>query len=309
MKIINQEEEGTVFNIERYSNEDGPGIRTVVFLKGCPLRCDWCSNPESQSERSEILYLYNKCVSCGRCIMLCPQNAISLKEEFGLITDPNKCDVCGICTDACYYSAREVSGKRMTVSEVLEIVRKDKMYYSVSGGGVTISGGEPLLQPNFLKALAGCLTEEGIHTAVETTLFASKETVLWTLESIDLVYVDLKHMDQSIHQFFTGIGNGYILDNIRLLDELNKPFIIRVPFITGFNNDDETQKKIYEWAATLNNMQWVEVLPYHRLGEYKYKGLGRDYKLKDLIPVKKDSLRYLTEMGSEFGIKVKIGAS
>ena len=307
---INQEEaEGIVFNIERYSTEDGPGIRTVVFLKGCPLRCDWCSNPESQSDRPEILYFYNKCTFCGRCITQCPQNAIGFHEDFGLFTDPDKCNVCGICADICYYSAREVSGKKMTASEIPESVKKDKMYYNMSGGGVTISGGEPLLQPNFLKAILDRLKKEGIHTAVETTLFAPKDIIRQALESVDLVFADLKHIDSSIHKSWTGVENKNILDNIRFLDELNKPFIIRVPLICGFNDDDETQKRIYEWASELKNLQWIEILPYHRLGEYKYKGLGRDYKLKDLLPVKKDSLRYLTEMGSKLGVKVKIGAS
>jgi pyruvate formate lyase activating enzyme len=309
MCVNKEETTGIIFNIERHSTEDGPGIRTVVFLKGCPLRCEWCSNPESQSFKPEILYFSNKCTLCGHCIKVCPHNAISYSEKFGLLTDYTKCDVCGKCVDACYYGAREVSGREMRVSEIVTEVKKDLKFYRMSGGGVTFSGGEPLSQPVFLHDLICSLKAEGINTAVETTLFASRDTVISGLECADLVFVDLKHIDSSIHKKYTGVDNAVILENIKLLDEMNKSFIIRIPFIPGFNDDNETQKSIYSWASRLKNMMWIEILPYHRLALYKYRGLGRNYKLADMEPVKKESLSYLTEMGSRLGVKVRIGAS
>ena len=300
---------GLVFSIERYALEDGPGVRTLVFLKGCPLRCEWCANPESQLHQPEVLYYPNKCVSCGRCIELCPQQAISLDETFGLVTDREKCVTCGLCAENCYYAAREISGKTMTVAEVMDVVERDKLFYEKSGGGVTLSGGEPLVQASFVAELTHRCQKQGIHTAIESSLCANWETVNKTLEYVNLVFVDIKHIDSSFHKQRTGVGNERILENIKLLDGLGKPFIIRVPFIPGFNDDIETQKKIYAWTLPLKHLLWMEVLPYHRLALGKYRGLGRDYKLKDVKPVKKKELGYLVETGAEIGVDVRIGAT
>jgi pyruvate formate lyase activating enzyme len=299
---------GIVFSIERYALQDGPGIRTLVFLKGCPLTCRWCANPESQSITPEILSFQNRCASCGRCIEICPQGAIRVDDEFGLITDPDRCTLCGLCVEACYYAAREMSGQEMEVREVLDIIERDKMFYDATGGGVTISGGEPLLQTGFVRALTRECRELGIHTAIETTLFSDKEAVNRILEFIDLVFVDVKHIDSQAHESFTGVSNERILGNIEMIDTLGKKFIIRVPFIPGFNDDDETQKQIYHWASKLKNLKWIEILPYHRLGMTKYLGLGRVYSMADLIPVSKQSLTYLIGLGAQFGVEVRIGA-
>lgn len=299
---------GIVFSIERYALQDGPGIRTLVFLKGCPLICKWCANPESQKFTPQILYYRNKCVSCGRCIELCPQDAIQIDDEFGLVTDFDRCTLCGLCIDACYYSAREMSGKEMEVHEVLDIIERDRMFFDMTGGGVTISGGEPLLQIGFVRELTRECKERRIHTAIETALFADKEAVKRTLEYIDLVFVDIKHIDSRIHELFTGVKNERILENIEMVDNLGKQFIIRVPFIPGFNDDDDTQKLIYQWAAKLKNLKWIEILPYHRLGMGKYQGLARSYPMGDIHPVSKQSLSYLKDLGAEFGVEVRIGA-
>jgi pyruvate formate lyase activating enzyme len=299
---------GLVFNIERFAVEDGPGIRTVIFLKGCPLRCEWCANPESQHEKPEIIYYANQCAGCGRCVTQCPQCAIIAKKGFGLVTDAVKCMLCGLCTRICYYNAREISGKRITVTDVMKEIEKDKKYYEVSGGGITISGGEPLLQYEFVGELAANCKEKGISAAVESSLFARKDIVIKAFKNMDLVFVDIKHMNSVTHKQHTGVGNELILENIKALDELDKKFIVRVPFIPGFNSDTEVQKEIYHWCSHLKNLLWIEVLAYHRLALNKYLGLGRNYKLKDLEPVKKEGLSYLPDIGAEIGVKVRIGA-
>jgi len=300
---------GFVFSIERYALQDGPGIRTLVFLKGCPLNCSWCANPESQVYTPQILYFRNKCASCGRCIELCPQGAIQSDDEFGLITDPDRCTLCGICIDACYYGAREMSGKEVEVREVLEVIERDRMFYDMTGGGVTLSGGEPLLQTGFVRELTRECRERGIHTAIETTLFADKESVKRGLEYIDLVFVDIKHLDSRIHELFTGVRNERILENIEMIDNQGMQFIIRVPFIPGFNDDDGTQRLIYQWAAKLKNLKWIEILPYHRLGMGKYQGLARSYPMEEISPVSKQSLSHLKGISAEYGVEVRIGST
>jgi pyruvate formate lyase activating enzyme len=299
---------GIVFSIERYSIEDGPGIRTVLFLKGCPLHCLWCSNPESQSYAPEILYYANKCVSCGRCVQHCPQGAIRPNAKYGLVTNPDLCTVCGECVELCYYNARELSGNEMSIDQVMEVILRDKMFYEKSNGGVTISGGEPLLQAHFVHELIRACNAENIHTAIETTLYTDENIIAQTLEDVDLVFVDVKHMDTEKHFKFTGVYNDRILRNILFLDEMEKNFIIRVPFIPGFNDDLTTQKKIYKWASTLKHLKWIEILPYHRLGMGKYQALGREYPMGLTSPLKKQELLYLQEVGSEMGVDVRIGA-
>lgn len=299
---------GVVFSIERYSTEDGPGIRTVIFLKGCPLHCLWCSNPESQSFSPEILYYSNKCVACGRCVEHCPQGAIRQNEEFGLVTDPDRCTLCEECVDLCYYNARELSGREMTVEQVMETILRDRMFYEKSNGGITISGGEPLLQSLFVQNLVEACKKEKIHTAVETTLYADENIVAQTLKDVDLVFADIKHIDPQKHLEYTGVSNERIFKNFHVLDELEKDFIIRIPFIPGVNDDIAVQKQIYEWASKLKNLKWIEVLPYHRLGMGKYLALGREYPMGQMAPLKKQDLQYLKEAGRELGVEVRIGA-
>ena len=299
---------GVVFSIERYALQDGPGIRTLIFLKGCPLNCKWCSNPESHFMTPDILYYRNKCVSCGRCIAHCPQNAIQIDDVFGLVTNPDRCTLCGTCVDVCYYGAREISGQEMDIREVMDIIERDRMFYDATDGGVTLSGGEPLLQKGFVRELTRVCHERGIHTAIETTLFADKEVVKLALEFIDLVFVDIKHINSRIHEEFTGVKNERILENIEMIDHLEKQFIIRVPFIPGFNDDDDTQRSIYKWASRLKNLKWIEVLPYHRLGMGKYQALGKEYPMGEMKPVSKLSLAYLKDFGAEYGVELRIGA-
>lgn len=299
---------GIVFSIERYAIEDGPGIRTLVFLKGCPLNCEWCSNPESQLHTPEILYFANKCVSCGRCVSNCPQGAIHRDQKFGLITDLDLCTLCGLCVENCYYSARELSGVEMTVEQVMDIVLRDKLFYNKSGGGLTVSGGEPLLQSDFVSELIEACKIQDISTAIETSLYADEPIIERTLKNVDLIFVDIKHIDNFKHLDHTGVSNKKILNNIHLIDKMNKNFIIRVPFVPGVNDDIETQRQIYLWAAQLKNLKHIEILPYHRLGMGKYQALGRDYPMGDLKPGRKTDLQFLSEIGKECGVEVRIGA-
>lgn len=300
---------GMVFNIERYAVDDGPGIRTLVFLKGCPLRCEWCANPESQVAGIQVMYHQNKCRGCGRCLDSCPEHAIRTDEEFGLVTDADRCTGCGTCVDACYYGARERIGRAMTVDEVMGVIEKDRMFYEVSGGGVTVSGGEPFFQHEFAGELLKRCKAAGLNTAIETSGFAPWKAIEPALPFLDLVFYDVKHTDPEAHREYTGVSNELILANLQKLARARPAVIIRVPFIPNRNDAPEVQREIYKLAGGFDNVVRVEVLPYHRLGIGKYRGLGRRYKLDAVTPVRKDELGYLAELGRECGVTVQIGAS
>lgn len=300
---------GYVFDIERYATGDGPGIRTLIFLKGCPLCCSWCDNPESQVPRPQIIYYRNKCVGCGRCIESCPEGAIQSDEEFGLLTNPERCSLCGLCAESCYAGARSIAGKRMTVGEVLREVEKDRMFYETSGGGVTLSGGEPLAQPQFAAALLAECKRKGFHTALETSGFGPWETLAGLIDYLDLVFYDIKHIDPERHKELTGVDNRVILENLKRLSARFSPIIVRIPFVPGTNDRREDQMLIYRFVSKLKNIAWVEIMPYHRLGLSKYEGLGRKYSLKTVPSADKKDLSYLVKLGNETGIEVRVGST
>lgn len=264
---------GTVFNIQKYSIHDGPGIRTTVFLKGCPLACEWCQNPESQSREPEIMINRNLCTGCGRCVSECAAGACSLSEGFS-VTDRDKCLVCGRCVEFCPNEARKVSGMTMTVDQVVKEVLKDLKFYENSGGGVTISGGEATFQPDFTIAILKKCKESGLHTAIETCGYTSWEVLESVLEHTDLVLFDIKHMDDDLHRRGTGVSNRKILDNARKTAG-QKPMIVRVPLIPGFNDTEQDVREIAAFAATLSKDIDVELLAYNPLGEGKYESLGK----------------------------------
>ncbi len=285
-KSLNENLNGSVFNIQRFSIHDGPGIRTLVFLKGCPLRCLWCSNPESQNIWAEPFLTRTKCIGCGLCKEACPTGAIDLlhaPSEDSSFQDI--CIHCNKCSNVCPSRAIVQKGGLMSVSEVMKTIRKDISYYKNSSGGVTIGGGEPCFQPDFAaEILRQCKSEE-IDTTVETCGFASWENLKKLADYTDHFLFDIKHMDSEMHKKLTGQSNDIILENAKRISEAGIDILIRVPVIWGCNDSEENIQKTAAFAKDLSNGgAMVELLPYHRAGESKYTALGRNYSLAGLEP-------------------------
>lgn len=279
----NSETKAMIFDIQGFSIHDGPGIRTVVFLKGCPLRCKWCCNPESQSVSHEILHVRTKCVKCYRCIDLCPRGVIDLPEVGGHISiDRGVCADCQDhpCVKGCYQSALESIGTCMTVQEVMEKVMADEIFYQNSGGGVTLSGGEALTQSEFCRELFKECRDQYVHTAIETTGYAAWEKLKGVLDYTDLVLFDLKHMDPAVHKELTGVSNELILKNLEEIFARTKvPTIIRLPVIPGANDSNENMEATARFMNKIGAKE-INIMPYHRLGTGKYAGLGKEYPME-----------------------------
>ncbi|MDR1065532.1 MAG: glycyl-radical enzyme activating protein [Oscillospiraceae bacterium] len=270
--------EGTVFNIQRYSIDDGPGIRTTVFLKGCPLRCPWCSNPESQSFAPQLSYRYTSCLKCGACASACPNGAIELISD-GLNIDREKCSACGTCVKACVNGALELKGSVMTVEQVWKVIRRDLVYYETSGGGVTCSGGEILAQPDFVAAIFEKCRGEGVHTCADTSGFGSREALDKILQYTDLVYFDLKHPNPKRHAELLGADAATVWSNLRYISEKGITLTLRVPLIPEYNNSAKDVDALARLARELAPAASVSILPYHRYGESKYAAVGMEYAL------------------------------
>jgi len=293
-----------ILDIKRYAIHDGPGIRTTVFLKGCPLACEWCHNPESQRERAEILYYEERCTLCGACVSACQYKAIKIVDDH-LALDQSLCIGCGACVNVCPNGARELVGGPMSVEEVISEVVKDTLFYEESGGGVTLSGGEPLMQAEFVRDIAAGCHELDIHTALDTSGYASKEELLKVADVIDLFLYDIKVVDDAIHLAYTGVSNRSILRNLRLLDEMGKRIWIRVPLVPGVNDDERGLSDLVSLLASLHAVEAVQVLPYHRAGAAKYRRLGREYTLAGTKePSGEAAAEYLARLT---GLPVRIG--
>jgi len=269
---------GTIFNISRCCVDDGPGIRTTVFLKGCPLRCLWCHNPESQRVHPKITFDKAKCTLCGRCAAVCEAGCHGIAD--GVHTyDRENCTLCGKCAEACYADSLTLVGKRMSVDEAAAEAVRDRIFYKNSGGGVTISGGEPLAQHDFTRELLTKLRAEGIHTAIETSGFASRERFMEIANLCDLLLFDLKETDAALHEKYTGVPSVRILGNLRAASEAGIPIQLRLPIIPGLNDRDEHFAAAAKIAASLPTLVGAQVMPYHKLGAYKYATLGEAYSL------------------------------
>lgn len=274
-------QKGIVFNIQKCSIHDGPGIRTLVFLKGCPLKCIWCSNPESQGAGPEIASFPKRCIGCQACREICPEGAI-FQDGPSLRIDPGLCRNCQKCAEGCYADSKQVVGRAMTTAEVMAEVLKDRAFYKHSGGGVTFSGGEPLMQPEFLLKLLRECRRFGIDTAMETSAHGSFDLLREAARHLDTIYIDIKHMDPRTHRELTGSSNAMILDNIRRLNGEHKRFVVRIPIIPGCNDEPAQIERTARFCLELESVAALELLPYHKLGEHKYLNLNKDYPLEGL---------------------------
>ena len=298
--------EGQIFNIMKYAVHDGPGIRTTVFLKGCPLDCWWCHNPESQELKPQLTFFPNRCIGCMDCIAACKENAITAVDG-KVVTDLEKCKNNGDCTLVCFAEARQMAGETMSVEEVVKEVSKDKIFYDESGGGVTFSGGEPLVQKTYLLELLKEMKKIGIHTTIDTCGYASNETIKEVAELTDLFLFDLKHMNSEKHEKYTGVPNELILENLNILHSMGKDIIIRIPIIPGFNDSKEELEDMKNYISTLKNIKEVDLLSYHSIGQEKYNRIGKPYKMKDVKEPSEDEMNYAVSLMEGNGIKVKIG--
>jgi pyruvate formate lyase activating enzyme len=297
---------GTVTNIQRFSIHDGPGIRTTVFLKGCNLRCFWCHNPETLRSQPELQLFLNRCISCGECFRRCPNGChVMVGDARQFLRD--RCTACGLCADTCYAQALEIVGKVRTVDQVVEEVLRDRAFYETSGGGVTLSGGEPLQQLDFSIAILASCREQGIHTAIETAVNYPWERVAAVLPVTDLVMMDLKVMDSAKHRDCTGVPNERILENATLLGQQGIALIVRTPVIPGVNDTADEIEAIAAFAATLPNLHYYELLPFHPMATSKYDSLDLGYRARELKSPAKATMDALAAAAATHGIKVRHG--
>jgi len=296
---------GLVFNIQRFSVHDGPGIRTTVFMKGCPLSCYWCSNPESQAFGPQLMVRDIVCTGCGACAAICPRGAIRISAKGVREIDWERCDQCLLCVDACTYNALNRCGEYRGVREALGEVLRDRPFYKNSGGGVTISGGEPLLQSEFVVRLLRACKEEGLHTAIDTTGYAPWQKIREAVSCADLMLWDVKHLDSREHEKTTGVGNRLILENLERAAEFTRIWL-RVPLIAGFNDSVEHIGSVVALARKIG-AEKVSLLPYHEGGRSKNEQMGGSCQFPDAQAPTEEQVDLLREMIEKEGIKVGIG--
>jgi len=306
--MIAEDVSGVVFNIQHYSIHDGPGIRTTVFLNGCPLKCFWCQNPESQNLKPVLFFNVGRCTGCGTCVDACPEDTIMISDNRSA-TDRKRCKGHGKCAEVCPNEARSLMGRYMTATEVFEDVNGDAIFYQNSGGGVTLSGGDPVAQPDFSISILKLCRNAGIHTAIETCGFAKWDALTGILEHTDLVLYDIKHMDPVKHKEYTGVSNELILDNAKKIhQELNLPMLARVPILPGYNDSAENLKRTAEFiSGNLGNCITVHLLPYHRLGETKYERMEEPEKIISVQPPSDEYMENVKVIFHSFDLTVNIG--
>jgi len=297
-----------LFDIKRYSINDGPGIRVTVFFKGCPLSCKWCHNPESIAFKTEKLYNRSKCIGCGTCVTECPEGALKLTKEFGIVTDTSKCTLCGNCALVCPTRAIEMSGRDYSTGEVMKTILRETNIMDSSGGGVTFSGGEPMMYPEALKELLVACGKEGIHRAVDTAGHVKQAVFEEIAPHTDLFLYDLKHMNTQVHKEFTGVPNELILKNLKWIAGQDIEYQVRIPLVKGVNTDDKNINATADFLLTLGRKpSVVGLLPYHNIAMAKYEKLGRPFNSSGMSEPGKDELAHILSLFKVRGIDALIG--
>lgn len=293
---------GMIFDIQHFSLHDGPGVRSTVFFKGCPLACAWCANPESQSSAPQLLYFRTACTGCGSCVPVCPNRALAMMPD-GLAFDRHACTACGACVPACPNEARQLSGRIMSIDEITAEVRQHWRIFAQSGGGVTCGGGEALAQADFLHGLLKALHEGlGFHTCLDTSGLSPWPVLERILPHLDLILLDLKHMDNAAHKRATGVGNGPVLANARALAGAGAPVLIRVPLVPGFNDTDDNLDALGLFLKQ-TGLTEAELMPYHTLGVNKYRALGLQYAFH---PSARPRIAEATRTLRGYGVHVRV---
>jgi len=287
-------EKGLVFSIDRFVAEDGPGLRTTVFLKGCPLCCTWCHSPQSISGKPQLIFYGNRCIRCGACVGACPKDAQYVSQNDRRV-HWDLCDDCGRCAEVCPSNALEIEGRWLSVDEVIETVKRDTVYYRNSGGGVTFSGGEATLQPRFLTECLRRCNELGIHTAIDTCGYVRWPVLEKMLSYIDLFLFDVKHMDSTAHKKLTGVGNELILENLKKLSAAGKSIWIRIPLIPGHNDSESNLQKTAQFVSSLDGVKKITLLPYNDAAGAKYEFIGAVYELEKTEPYLKEKYESIVE--------------
>lgn len=314
---------GILFDIRKYSIHDGPGIRTAIFFKGCPLHCAWCHNPESQSFQPELILHPNRCIACEACVPACPNGAIEILpharslcdtpswgsqgERGSLVTNRAKCQICGTCADVCFAEARQLVGRMYSIDEVMGEIGSDRVFYEQSGGGVTFTGGEPISQHPFLLALLQAAKARSLHTVLDTSGFCSWKALDEVRPFVDLFLYDLKFMDDSRHRQYTSVSNTLILQNLHKLAEAGHAIRVRIPVIPGINDDGENLRASGGFLSGLPGVQQVDILAYHRSAEPKYQNLGMTYTLPGLESPSTGRMQEIAIFLRGFGLQVSIG--
>ena len=296
---------GRVFDIQRFSIHDGPGIRTVVFLKGCPMHCLWCHNPESISINPLLAFAPEKCIGCGTCLKVCPRQVHQFANDQHIL-NRDQCNACGSCAEGCPAKALELVGREMTVSEVLEKVLRDKPFYETSGGGITLSGGEPMMQINFTTELLKTAKMQDLHCCVETCGLTKFAYFRQILPYVDLFLYDIKEMDNDLHIDFTGVPNCLILENLRRLHDNGASVRLRLPLVPGYNDREDHFTKVAELANGLPRLEGVELKPYHPLGNSKISrfGLSQEKRINCKPPDQKSVVRWINHLQIETNLRI-----
>lgn len=294
-----------ITDIQRFSVHDGPGIRTIVFFKGCPLRCKWCQNPETQLAEPEIMFAPDNCVGCGQCIAVCPQRAITVIET-GVRYDRERCTRCGACINLCGPEARKMVGRIRTFDEILKTVLADRVFYKNTNGGLTVSGGEPTVHAEFVARLLHAVKREQINTAMETCGMCEEGRFLAAIEDCDLLLFDVKHTDTEVHKLYTGFGNEVILKNLRQAASLGKEIIVRIPLIPSVNDGEENLRET-GWLAREVHAKEVHLLPFHQMGQEKWHSLDKEYECEQMPLPSEQLIARSAAILKESGVTVNVG--